>query len=173
MLRFQQEDPAAPAMAAMIRAHRRGLKKLAPTSPPESRHALTLDELKAPEVTLWGLWDDDDLVGCVALKEVSHDHGEIKSMRTAPSHLRRGLASLMLDKVIEAARLRGYRRLSLETGSQPGFAPARQFYTRHGFTPCAPFAGYVEDPNSVYMTLAVFDDDRDDGQDGDLKEASR
>ena len=69
--------------------------------------------------------------------------------------------------------MRSYRRLSLETGSQPGFAPARQFYTRHGFTPCAPFAGYVEDPNSVYMTLAVIDDGRDDGLDGELKEASR
>tara|TARA_Y100001001_G_scaffold105931_1_gene103738 strand:- start:18 stop:527 length:510 start_codon:yes stop_codon:yes gene_type:complete len=169
MLRFQQEDPSAPAMAEMIRAHRRGLKKLAPTSPPESRHALTLDGLKAPEVTLWGLWDDNELVGCVALKEIGHDHGEIKSMRTATGHLRRGLASFMLDKVIEEACQRGYRRLSLETGSQPGFAPARQFYARHGFTSCAPFAGYVEDPNSVYMTLAVIDDELD----VDLKEASQ
>ncbi|MBY5926324.1 MULTISPECIES: GNAT family N-acetyltransferase [unclassified Halomonas] len=155
MFQFKQDDLTHPDMVAMIRAHRRDLKRLAPDSPPESRHALSLDELKGNDVTLWGLWEQDRLVGCVALKAIGHDHGEIKSMRTAADQLRRGIATRMLEHLIAAARQRGYRRLSLETGSQPGFAPARRFYAQHGFVICAPFADYVVDPNSVYMTLEL------------------
>nr|WP_300310250.1 GNAT family N-acetyltransferase [Halomonas sp.] len=137
----------------MIQAHLENLDELSQGSPPESRHALGIEQLKAPEVTLWGAWEGDLLIGCVALKALSPEHGEIKSMRTAPEHLRRGIASLLLRHVIDQAQARHYHRLSLETGSQPGFSAARAFYLRHGFSTCAPFDNYVEDPNSVYMTM--------------------
>lgn len=76
-------------------------------------------------------------------------------MRTAQTHLRRGVAARMLDHILAEARRRGYARLSLETGSMDYFAPARALYARAGFSPCGPFGDYVDDPNSVFMTRAL------------------
>jgi putative acetyltransferase len=121
-------------------------------SPPESVHALPIEELRKPEITFWTVWKNGELLGCGALKELNAQHGEIKSMRTAARHLRKGVARALLRHVIEEATRRGYRRLSLETGSMEVFEPARQLYARHGFAVCAPFGSYVKDPNSVFMT---------------------
>jgi putative acetyltransferase len=121
-------------------------------SPPESIHALPIEGLRKPEITFWTVWENDELLGCGALKELDAQQGEIKSMRTASRHLRKGVAQTLLHYIIGEAAGRGYRRLSLETGSMQAFEPARQLYTRSGFTFCGPFAEYVEDPNSVFMT---------------------
>jgi putative acetyltransferase len=121
-------------------------------SPPESTHALPIEGLRQPEVTFWTAWENGELLGCGALKELEAGHGEIKSMRTVSRHLRKGVAKALLDYIITEAVRRGYRRLSLETGSMEAFEPARQLYARAGFTYCAPSAGYREDPNSVFMT---------------------
>ena len=120
-------------------------------SPPESVHALPIDGLRAPGITFWSVWENGELLGCGALKELGAHEGEIKSMRTARRHLRKGVASAMLDHIIAEARRRGYRRLNLETGAQPGFIPARQLYARAGFTHSGPFGDYTNDPNSVFM----------------------
>ena len=121
-------------------------------SPPQSVHALPLEGLRRPEITFWSVWENGELLGCGALKELDPEHGEIKSMRTVSGHLRKGVARAMLQHILAEAARRGYRRLSLETGAQPGFEPARQLYARAGFTVCAPFAQYTNDPNSVFMT---------------------
>jgi putative acetyltransferase len=92
------------------------------------------------------------LLGCGALKELSPVHGEIKSMRTALAHRRKGVAHAVLRHIIAEARRRSYTRLSLETGSMPAFEPARRLYESFGFRSCPPFAGYTEDPNSVFLT---------------------
>ncbi|MDP3936622.1 MAG: GNAT family N-acetyltransferase [Deltaproteobacteria bacterium] len=128
------------------------LESVALYSPPESIHALDLVALRSPDVTFWSVWQGADLVGCGALKELDASHGELKSMRTASSHLREGVAAALLEHMLEVARKRGYRRLSLETGSMEAFAPARALYARFGFELCGPFADYVEDPYSVFMT---------------------
>jgi putative acetyltransferase len=124
-------------------------------SPPESVHALPVEGLRQPEVTFWTVWDNGELLGCGALKELDAQHGEIKSMRTVVRHLRKGVARAMLQHILAEAARRGYRRLSLETGSMAAFAAAQELYARCGFRYCAPFAGYVEDPNSVFMTLEL------------------
>lgn len=121
------------------------------TSPPESVHALDIDALKAPEITFWSAWDGDDLMGCGALKEISGSMGEIKSMRTASAHHRKGVASQLVDTIIATALERGYKQLFLETGSMVEFEAARFLYTRAGFVECPPFSDYEEDPNSVFM----------------------
>ncbi len=121
-------------------------------SPPESVHALDIEGLRQPEITFWTVWENDELLGCGALKELDSQHAEIKSMRTALPHLRKGVAKNLLTHILKEARRRGYSRLSLETGSMEAFEPARQLYTNFGFTSCAPFADYVEDPYSVFMT---------------------
>lgn len=131
------------------------LQAMERTSPPESRHALDVAGLRQPGVTFWSIWDGDELAGCGALKALDATHAEIKSMRTAASHLRKGVASKMLEYLIAEARRRGYRRLSLETGSMAYFEPARRLYARFGFEPCAPFGSYTEDPNSVFMTRSL------------------
>ena len=101
---------------------------------------------------MWALWDAGTLAGCGALKELDAQHGEIKSMRTAAGHLRKGVGSFLLQHIISEANRRGYRRLSLETGSMSYFRPAHALYQKFGFKRCAPFADYREDPNSVFMT---------------------
>jgi putative acetyltransferase len=121
-------------------------------SPPESIHALDIESLRKPDITFWTVWENGELLGCGALKELDSQHAEIKSMRTSSSHLRQGVAKNLLNHIIEEARRRGYSRLSLETGSMEAFEPARQLYAKFGFTYCEPFADYVEDPNSVFMT---------------------
>lgn len=137
---------------ALVTEH---LKGMALISPPESIHALGVNSLRNPDITFWSAWEGDELVGCGALKQLDDQHGEIKSMRTASSHLRKGVARRVLQHIIEEANRRGYRRLSLETGSQDAFEPARKLYLRFGFQLCDPFSDYIEDANSVFMTLEL------------------
>jgi len=124
-------------------------------SPPESRHALDLTGLRRPEITFWTIWLGPTLAGCGALKELDQQHAEIKSMRTDYAHQRKGVASTLLRHMIGEAERRGYRRLSLETGSMDYFEPARRLYSSFGFMRCGPFDQYIEDPNSVFMTKEI------------------
>ncbi|WP_088189245.1 GNAT family N-acetyltransferase [Desulfosporosinus sp. FKA] len=118
----------------------------------EVLHALGLESLRKPEITFWSAWEEDELVGCGALKELDRQHGEIKSMRTSSSHRRKGIAKGVLQHIIEEAKRRGYQRLSLETGSIDAFEPSKRLYISFGFQYCEPFSDYIEDPNSVFMT---------------------
>jgi putative acetyltransferase len=103
------------------------------------------------------VWEDSQLAGCGAIKELDEHHGEIKSMRTATAHLRKGIARELLQYIINEAQKRGYRRLSLETGSASAFEPARKLYASFGFYECEPFSTYKEDPYSVFMTKKLND----------------
>lgn len=120
-----------------------------------SAHALDLEALKSADVTFWSAWHGSELAGVGALKSLSPTHGEIKSMHTAHASRRQGVGAAILRHIVEVARSRGITRLSLETGSAPYFEPARALYRNQGFVPCPPFGEYVEDPNSVFMTLAL------------------
>jgi putative acetyltransferase len=146
------DDLNGPEITQLLQEH---LHSMTLHSPPESIHALDIEKLRKPDITFWTIWQDSKLMGCGALKELDAAHGEIKSMRTASAHLRKGVATAMLTHILEEARRRSYRRLSLETGSVEAFAPARSLYARFGFKPCAPFAEYVEDPYSVFMTIEL------------------
>jgi putative acetyltransferase len=146
------DDLSSPEIIQLLREH---LRSVALHSPPESIHALDLEGLRKPEVTFWSVWQNTELMGCGALKELDSRHGEIKSMRTVSLHLRKGVASRLMRHILEEARRRSYQRLSLETGSMEAFAPARSLYASFGFEPCGPFADYVEDPYSVFMTREV------------------
>jgi len=106
-------------------------------------------------MNFWSAWDGDTLLGVGALKQLSSSHGEIKSMHTAQVNRRAGVGTAMLRHIIEAARMMGLTRLSLETGSWAYFHPARALYRRHGFAECPPFGDYVADANSIFMTLEL------------------
>lgn len=147
---IQTDDLRGAAIAAFLGEH---LEDMRSVSPPESKHALDLDGLRRPEITFWIVWDGDRIAGCGAIKELDPLHGELKSMRTSREHRRRGVASLLMNHLIRTARERGYRRLSLETGSMPFFEPARRLYASFGFRACEPFADYRPDPNSVFLSL--------------------
>jgi putative acetyltransferase len=147
------DDLTGPEIAAMLDEHLADME--AATPEPESRHALDLSGLRAPEVTFWSVWDGGELVGCGALKVLSDDHGELKSMRTSPTHRRGGVASALLAHIIEHAQSTGLGRLSLETGSGEFHAPARKLYEKFGFIECGPFADYGPDPNSTFMTRVL------------------
>jgi putative acetyltransferase len=125
------------------------------TSPAESVHALDVSGLAVPEVTFWTITDDDAVLGCVALKELDAEHGELKSMRTDAAARGRGLGAGLLEHVLAESARRGYRRVSLETGTQEFFRPARMLYAKFGFQECGPFGDYVLDPHSVFMTLEL------------------
>jgi putative acetyltransferase len=146
------DDLTRPQVQELLREH---LLDMEQHSPPESVHSLDLEGLRRPEITLWTAWEGGELLGCCAVKELDPRHGEIKSMRTAPAHLRKGVARAILLHIIDEAGRRGYRRLSLEAGSSAPFYPAHRLYESCGFTFCGPFDGYVDDPFSVFMTREI------------------
>lgn len=148
-MQIRVDDLRGPEIIGLLEEH---LRALYGVTPPQSRHALDLDGLRRPGITFWTIWDGPTLAGCGALKELDKGHAEIKSMRTASTHLRRGVASKMLRHILDEAKRRGYSRLSLETGAMAYFEPARRLYGGFGFTPCGPFDAYKEDPNSFFMT---------------------
>lgn len=149
MVDIKIDDLSGAEIRELIEEHLASMRR---HSPPESVHALPLEELRRPGITFWSAWKNRELLGCGALKELDATHGEIKSMRTSSRHLRKGVARILLAHIMEEAGRRFYRRLSLETGSMAVFEPARQLYARAGFVFCGPFADYREDPNSVFMT---------------------
>ncbi len=151
-MEIRVDDLSHPAVLALLASH---LAAMAEVSPPESRHALDVSGLRGPGLTFWTVWDREQLLGCGALKALDSTHGELKSMRTAPGQERRGVASTLLRHLIDEARRRGYRRLSLETGSMTYFEPAHRLYRKFGFVDCGPFGGYRLDPNSVFMTMPL------------------
>lgn len=149
---IQIDDLAGSEIRTLLEEHLRNMYEL---SPPESVHALDLAALRSSEITFWTAWSQGELLGCGALKALDPTHGEVKSMRTALARRRTGVGRAMLEHIIAEARSRSYARLSLETGSMEAFAPARRLYESFGFTYCAPFADYTEDPNSVFMTRTL------------------
>jgi putative acetyltransferase len=148
-MKIKIDDLKGPEIYELLQEHLRSMSLL---SPPESVHALDIEELRQPDITFWTVWENGELLGCGALKELDARHAEIKSMRTSSLHLRKGVARNLLEHILEEAKRRGYSRLSLETGSMEAFEPARKLYANFGFTYCGPFADYVEDPYSVFMT---------------------
>jgi putative acetyltransferase len=151
-MRIELDDLTRPEIHALLEEHLGSMREL---SPPESVHALDLDELRSPDITFWSVWDGETLVGCGALKELDPTHGEVKSMRTPSRLRRRGAGRAVLAHIIEEARRRGYQRLSLETGSFDAFKPAQRLYESFGFSFCGPFADYIDDRSSVYMTKVL------------------
>jgi putative acetyltransferase len=149
---IREDDLTGPQIIALLREH---LENMHAITPPGSVHALDVESLRAPNITFWSAWADDDLLGCGALKELDATSGEIKSMRTPAIHRCKGIASRMLEHIIEVARQRDYRHLYLETGSFPAFAPARTLYERYGFVSRGPFGDYTDDPNSSFMVKAL------------------
>lgn len=151
-LKIELDDCSRPAVRELLAEHLRSMHELTPA---ESVHALDLEELRRPEISFWTAWDGELLVGCGALKELEPRHGEVKSMRTPAALRRRGAGRAILAHIVEVARERGYERLSLETGAGEPFRPAHRLYESFGFLRCAPFGDYLEDPNSLYLTLAL------------------
>ncbi len=149
---IRKDDLSGPEVRELLDGH---LVDLALHSPAESMHAMPADRLSSPDVTFWSVWSGDHVVGCGALKEIDATHGEVKSMRTVDEVRGQGIGGLVLDHLLGEARRRGYARVSLETGSNEPFFPAHRLYERNGFVRCGPFADYVEDPWSVFMTLEL------------------
>jgi putative acetyltransferase len=141
-----------PQVEALIRHHRDEARA---TTPICNAHSLDSHGLAAPGVRFFTAWESEDLLGIGALKAIDAGHAELKSMRTAPAHLRKGVARALLDHLIAAARAGGFTRLSLETGTAAMFAPANAMYERHGFTECAAFGGYPASAHNRFMTMAL------------------
>ena len=152
MFRIIEDDLTGPEIRALLETHFAGMLA---NSPKDSCHFLDFEGLKGPGVTFWSIWNEGSLMGCGALKQHDAELGEIKSMRTHESHLRKGAGAAMLEHIIATALERGLKRLSLETGSGPAFDPAHGLYLRYGFEYCGPFGDYQEDPFSRFMTLAL------------------
>ncbi|MBB4843277.1 putative acetyltransferase [Paucibacter oligotrophus] len=141
-----------PRLARFLGEHLADMRRV---SPPESVHALDLQALRQPGISFWSAWQGEQLVGSVALKRLDAGHAELKSMRCDAQLRGRGLGRALLLHALEQARAMGFQRLSLETGPQPFFEPARKLYQRHGFQACGPFADYGPDPYSCFMSLSL------------------
>jgi putative acetyltransferase len=155
-LQIRLDDLSDPRIEAFMQEH---LADMYAASPPESVHALDMDQLRQPGIAFWSAWlpgaAGDVLVGTGALKQLDANHAELKSMRTSARHRGQGIARQLLNHLLETARARGFSRVSLETGPQPFFEPARRLYFQHGFVECGPFAGYGPDPYSFFMTRSL------------------
>ena len=149
-MHIRTDDLSGVEIQALLHEHLADAYK---NSPPDSVYALDLSELQKPDISFWSVWEDNVLLGCGALKELDPSHGEIKSMRTTEAALKRGVGSLMVAYIIEQARARGYERLSLETGSNEPYAPARGLYTKFSFEKCGPFSDYKDGTFSLFMKL--------------------
>ncbi len=151
-MRITPDHLTGPEIRALLEVHFAGMLA---NSPPGSCHFLDFDGLNAPDVTFWSIWEDDSLMGCGALKRLDPLHGEIKSMRTHADHLRKGVGAAMLRHIIDEAKARGIKRLSLETGSGDAFDAAHALYLRFGFEYCPPFGAYTVDTFSRFMTREI------------------
>jgi len=150
MFSIREDDLTGEQTRALLALHLAGMQA---ASPPENVFALDLTGLQAPEITVWSAWDGDRIAGVGALKMLGHGHAEVKSMRSHPDYLRRGVGSAILEKVIATARERGVLRLSLETGRGPAFEPALMLYRRRGFAEGAPFSDYEASDFSQFLHL--------------------
>jgi len=151
-MRIEIDDVSRPQVLALLEEHLRNMYEL---SPPEHVFAFDAARLRQPGIVFWTAWEGDVLLGCAALKELSPTQGEVKSMRT-PARLRRqGTGRVLLNHILQVARERGYRELFLETGNHPAFAPGHALYKSVGFRDCGPFGNYVENGNSVFMSLGL------------------
>ncbi|AXQ95983.1 GNAT family N-acetyltransferase (plasmid) [Cereibacter azotoformans] len=151
-LDIRRDNPTDPAFAPLFERH---LTLMWATSPPESVHALDPADLAVPGVRFYGMRRAGLLVGMGAFKAIDATHAEIKSMHVLAETRGQGLAARLLAHLLAEARAAGFARMSLETGVEPAFAPARTLYARAGFAPCGPFEGYREDPNSLFMTRSL------------------
>ena len=150
-IRIVIDDLTSAQVQALIGMH---LEAMHQASPADSVHAYGLEQLRAPGVTVWSAWDGVDLLGIGALHhEMGSDQGEIKSMRTADQHLRRGVARALLRRILVHAKSTGLTRVSLETGTGAAFEASHRLYLGEGFEPCGPFGSYVDDPHSRFFTL--------------------
>lgn len=151
-MEIKVDDLSSPEVISLLKAH---LQHMIDITPPGCVHALDVDALKRPEITFWSVWENSSLLGCGALKEIDPYHAEIKSMRTVASQQRKGIASHLLQFILNQAKKRNYRRVSLETGSYDAFIPARNLYRKFGFSYCDAFGDYIQNNNSVYMTMTL------------------
>ena len=124
-------------------------------TPPESIHMMGARDLDMPDVSFYVMRDAGVPVAMGAFKRFEQTHAEVKSMHVLTEQRGRGLSRLLLDHLVAEAKAAGIARLSLETGSQPMFRPARRLYESAGFTECQPFGSYALDPNSVFMTRTL------------------
>ena len=141
-----------PAVIALLEEHHQDMLM---HSPPESVHALDLSALSHNDISFWTLWQNKQLAGCGALKQLDKFHGEIKSMKTSQGFLRQGVAKLLVEHIIKQANTRGYQKISLETGTMAAFKPAQNLYQKLGFSTCPPFGDYQADPYSIFMNKAL------------------
>ncbi len=149
IMQIQLDDLSSSAVKQLLEQHHQDMLA---TSPPESVHTLDLTSLMQADVKFWTLWQGGRLAACGAIKLLTSQHGEIKSMRTHEDFRGRGIASILLDYMLSQASELGLSQLSLETGSMAFFKPARALYEKHGFEYCDPFADYELDPHSAFMT---------------------
>lgn len=157
-MRIAIDDLTSPDIIHLLERH---LAFATATSPACHVHALDLEGLRAADITFWSLTDQEELIGCVALRELDATHGEIKSMHVAAERRGEQIGKRLMEHVLSVAHARHYQRLSLETGTQDGFEPARQLYARFGFLPCPPFGDYWDNPYSMCMTLIIDPAERD------------
>lgn len=151
-MEIREDDLTGSAIVRLLESH---LENMMEITPPESVHALGVDRLRSPDITVWSAWEGGELLGCGALKVLDAASGEIKAMRTHDAHRRKGVGSRVLERIVAEGQRRGYRRLFLETGASADFAAAQALYRRYGFEYRGPFGDYVNDPNSVFMSKAI------------------
>jgi len=152
MLEIREDDLTGAATRGLVALHLSGMRQ---NTPEGHVFALDVSALKAPGVSFWTAWDGAEVAGMGALKDLGDGTGELKSMRTDPAHLRKGVAAALLEHIIAEAGRRGLTRLSLETGRGEAFEPALALYRRRGFVDGGAFADYEASDFNQFLHLEL------------------
>ena len=149
MLKLIEGNFNHPEVNQLLKKHFIELKA---ASPEGSAHVLDISGLQVPSIKFWSLWENDQLVGCGALKILEKTHGEFKSIRVHDKFRGKGMGIKVINLLINEAKKLAIKRISIETGAGDFFIPARKLFNNCGFKSCQPFAHYKEDVNSLYLT---------------------
>ena len=151
-IEIKLDDLSGDSIKKLLQTH---LTNAALHSPQDAIFALDLEALKAPEISFWSVWQNEEILACGAIKMLDKEHAEIKSMHTLEKARGKGIGNQLVNHIIQQARAKNIKRLSLETGTADAYFPAHRLYKRHGFQECPAFSDYQESIHSLYMTKSI------------------
>jgi putative acetyltransferase len=125
------------------------------STPIEHVYALDASKLFLPDITVFGARIDGELVGVGAMRKLDQLHAELKSMHTLTKSRGSGVGKAMVAYIEDFARSSGIERMSLETGTNEAFRPARQLYKSLGYQSCEAFGDYVLSEDNTCMTKLI------------------
>ena len=146
------EESLTDELAQVLKAH---WLFCTSSTPIEHVYALDASKLFTPDITVFGARIDGELAGVGAMRKLDGEHAELKSMHTLAKSRGLGVGKAMVAHIEDFARSSGIKRMSLETGTNEAFKPARELYKSLGYRSCEAFGEYVLSGDNMCMTKLI------------------